>query len=301
MYEILKQLFELIKPFLTSFIENQKKIQKKVAAKIKPEKINSVIKKIKTSKRTPITVVTQDPLWQKRQSIKQNNNCDLLYDWSKFQAVKEGHKVQTGGFNYLEHVPFIRGIRDDRRANYFDDYFLITWREGFKIEGDKKAIIIKGSTRPGKTNQKAGILAPILQPEIWTFGKTNRFKYTRDIKIPVLFQRGPKPVHYYRDENMNLTVDSQDTKGKGWRGCQFHPGGFSNRRGRKVSGWSIMCQVVESINDYWCVISIFENYYKESKKRAKEGGVKWVQPYFSYAISKIENVPKKILKEIKKQ
>lgn len=286
MNKIIETVIQVAEWLIERFLTGPKSATKKIK--------NKIIKK----KEILVQVESKNPLTGAPARALQVLDADLLYDWSRDATKKEALKIGDPGFFCIEGMPFIRGIRDDARPNYFDDYFVVSWRQSFDPAGRKQALIIPGSTRPGITGGKAGILAPTLQPRIWTFGKTARFKHTKGKKISILMQRGPNPIYYYRDENKNLSIDSEDTKGKGWRGCQFHPGGFSNRRGRTVGGWSTMCQVVEDIDEYWCVMSIFERYYKYSKKQAKQQGVKWAQPYFSYAISKVGDTPKKVKKQL---
>tara|TARA_R110000772_G_scaffold156255_1_gene267344 strand:- start:504 stop:1088 length:585 start_codon:yes stop_codon:yes gene_type:complete len=170
-------------------------------------------------------------------NVKQYTDTQLLE-----RIEKIGGQVPNRG-KYLAI-----GVQSQEDAfNLFDDKFYIYDGPDFKM-------VSTGTTNAGKTALKFFKEYNLPGAAVW---RTNQ--WIKDCYIPGYHKgrmkalRQNKPIHYYRDSDMDDKAEEQgllhyEIIWANMHGVDYDP--FSSRISQNINGWSFACQVWNRMTDY---------------------------------------------------
>lgn len=171
-------------------------------------------------------------------------------------------------FTGIPNGYWILGVQS-REDNYnkFDDKFYL-------FKGNKFITVTSGTTNAGTTGLKnydrynskgvAVIKTNEWYYDLWAFG------YHKG-KMPALEQI--KDILYYRDYNKNNKVEELGKLYKGRIGINFHTVLYQKNLSfirRLIGGWSVGCQVVNSVSKYYKILGLVKKQKEISYCLIKE-------------------------------
>lgn len=185
----------------------------------------------------------------------------MIPNLSKVKTYTDKQLIErVKSLNCYKGIPkdyWILGVQSHEDTfDEFDDKFYL-------FKGEKFVMVMPGTTNAGTTGLKnynrynskgcAVIKTNEWYYDLWKPG------YHKG-KMPALVQN--KPILYYRDWNKNNRVEEMGELYKGMIGINFHTVLYSKQLSfwRKfIGGWSVGCQVVNHIGDYYKCLDLIGN------------------------------------------
>jgi len=149
---------------------------------------------------------------------------------------------------------WIIGVQSNEDTyNEFDDKFYL-------FEGERFVKVVSGTTNAGTTGLKnysrynsKGVA--VIKTNEWYYGL---WKYgLHRGRMPAL--RQVRPIKYYRDWNKNNKIEELGEVHQGLIGINFHTVLYQKNLSfwrRFIGGWSVGCQVVNHVGDYYKIIDV---------------------------------------------
>lgn len=152
---------------------------------------------------------------------------------------------------------WILGVQSQEDSyNVFDDKFYI-------FKGTQFVKVVSGTTNAGTTGlmnyekySKDGVL--VVKTNEWYYGLW-KFGYHNG-RMPALKQI--RPIKYFRDWNKNKKVEEIGKIYSGMRGINFHTVLYEKTLSfvrRFIGGWSVGCQVVNNVGDYYKILELVKD------------------------------------------
>lgn len=170
-------------------------------------------------------------------------------DKQLLDKVKELQSYENIPENY-----WILGVQSNEDAyNQFDDKFYL-------FKGTKFILVTSGTTNSGasgimnydkyKKNGVAVVKTNEWYYNIWKYGYHNNI-------MPALKQ--VKPIKFYRDSNKNIKIEENGELYNDIIGINFHTVSYSKILSLVryfIDSWSQGCQVINSLKDYYNILSL---------------------------------------------
>lgn len=162
-------------------------------------------------------------------------------------------------FKSIPEDYWILGVQSNEDTfNKFDDKFYLF--KGEKFKGRVTGTTNAGTTGLKNYNRYNSRGCAVVKTNEWYYGLWTYGLHKR--RMPALKQ--VKPIKYYRDWNKNNKVEEMGRMYKGLIGINFHTVLYQKNLSfirRLIGGWSVGCQVVNSVADYYKIL----NYVKNQK------------------------------------
>lgn len=155
-------------------------------------------------------------------------------------------------YKYIPNEYWILGVQSQEDTyNKFDDKFYL-------FKGEEFILVTSGTTNSGATGLKNFTKfhlkgTAVIKTDEWYYGL---WKYGIH-KGRMLALKQVSPIKYYRDWNRNKKVEEMGKLYEGFIGIDFHTDTYRSDLSifkRFINGWSLGCQVVNNIEDYYNIL-----------------------------------------------
>ena len=163
----------------------------------------------------------------------------------------------TPGFDGFPTGYWILGVQSQEdEYNKFDDKFYL-------YKGTKFIMVTSGTTNAGLTGlqnyskyNKDG--CAVIKTDEWYYGLWRPGKHRG--KMQAL--RQVRKIKYYRDGDRDKNAEQTGKMYEGLIGINFHTVSYQHKVGfirKLVGGWSVGCQVVNNVEDYYKILKFIGN------------------------------------------
>jgi len=175
-----------------------------------------------------------------------------------YSDVQLLNKVKSlSSFKGIPENFWLLGVQSQEDTyNQFDDKFYL-------FKGEEFILVTSGTTNAGATGIKKftkfhlkGVA--VIKTNEWYYGL---WKYGLH-KKKMLALKQVRPIKYYRDSNKNSKIEEKGKLYEGLIGIDFHTDTYiegSNIFRKFINGWSLGCQVVNNIKDYYKILYIVKD------------------------------------------